>query len=139
MLTVGGEIGRFQIVEVIGAGGMGQVYRARDQRLERDVAIKVLASSLLTNETARKHFRREALALARLNHPNIETIFEFDSESGLDFLVTEFIPGTTLDDRLSQGPLEEKEILRLGVQLADGVAAAHEQGMIHRDLKPGNL
>jgi len=139
MLSVGGEIGRFQILEIIGAGGMGQVYRAHDERLERDVAIKVLASSLLTNESARKHFRREALALARLNHPNIETIFEFDSESGLDFLVTEFIPGTTLDDRLSEGPLEEKEIARIGGQLADGVAEAHEQGIIHRDLKPGNL
>jgi len=136
---VGSELSHYTILEQIGAGGMGVVYRAHDLQLERDVAIKVLPPGTLTDEIARKHFRKEALALARLNHPNVETIFEFGSESGLDFLVTEYIPGQTLDERLTAGPLEEKEVLALGAQLIAGVTAAHEQGMVHRDLKPGNL
>jgi len=136
---VGQQLSHYTILEQIGAGGMGVVYRAHDEHLERDVAIKVLPPGTLSDEIARKHFRKEALALAKLNHPNVETIFEFGSESGLDFLVTEYIPGQTLDDRLTAGPLDEKEVLRLGAQLVAGVTAAHEQGMVHRDLKPGNL
>jgi len=136
---VGQQLSHYTILEQIGAGGMGVVYRAHDENLERDVAIKVLPPGTLTDEIARKHFRKEALALAKLNHPNVETIFDFGSESGLDFLITEYIPGQTLDARLASGPLEEKEVLRLGAQLVAGVTAAHEQGMIHRDLKPGNL
>ena len=136
---VGQELSHYTILEQIGAGGMGVVYRAHDEQLERDVAIKVLPPGTLADETARKHFRKEALALARLNHPNIETIFEFGTESGMDFLVTEYIPGQSLDEKLTAGPLDEKEVVQLGTQLADAVSAAHEQGMIHRDLKPGNL
>jgi tetratricopeptide (TPR) repeat protein/tRNA A-37 threonylcarbamoyl transferase component Bud32 len=93
----------------------------------------------LTNESARKQFRKEALALSRLNHPNIATIYDFDTQERVDFLAMEYIPGTILSEMLSAGPLPEKEILRLGIQLAEGLAAAHEHGVVHRDLKPGNL
>ena len=118
---------------------MGVVYRAHDEQLERDVALKVLTPGTLANDTARQRFRREALALAKLNHPNIETVYEFGSEDGVDFLVMELITGIGLHYKLANGALPEKEVLRLGSQLADGLEAAHAQGIIHRDLKPGNL
>ena len=118
---------------------MGVVYKAYDQQLEREVALKLLPQGLLSDEAARRRFRKEALALARLNHPNIATIFEFGNEDGLDFLVTEYIPGITLDTKLSSGPLDTEEVIRLGVQLATGLSEAQSQGLIHRDLKPGNL
>ena len=136
---VGETISHYRILAQIGAGGMGVVYKAYDQQLEREVALKLLPQGLLADEAARKRFRKEALALARLNHPNIATIFEFGNEDGLDFLVTEYIPGITLDTKLSSGPLNTDEAIRLGVQLATGLAEAHSQGLIHRDLKPGNL
>ncbi len=118
---------------------MGVVYRAHDEQLDRDVALKVLPAGTLGDESARKRFRKEALALAKLNHPNIETIHEFGSQNEVDFLVTEYIPGTTLDAKLVGGALPEKEAVRLGAQLAEGLEAAHEQGLVHRDLKPANL
>jgi eukaryotic-like serine/threonine-protein kinase len=136
---VGETISHYRILAQIGAGGMGVVYKAYDEQLEREVALKVLLPGLLAEEGARKRFRKEALALARLNHPNIATIFEFGHEGGADFLVTEYIPGITLDMKLSAGALGMEETVRLGTQLATGLAAAHEQGLIHRDLKPGNL
>jgi eukaryotic-like serine/threonine-protein kinase len=136
---VGSELGHYRIVEKIGAGGMGEVYRARDQHLSRDVAIKVLPPGTLTDESARKHFRKEALILSQLNHPNVATIHDFDTQQGVDFLVMEYIPGITLSEKVAAGPLPEKEVLRLGVQLAEGLSAAHEHGVVHRDLKPGNL
>lgn len=136
---VGQTLGHYRIVEKIGAGGMGEVYRAHDERLDRDVAIKVIFSDVLGDEASRKQFRREALTLAKLNHPNVETVFEFDSENGVDFLAMELIAGSTLHEKLKQGPLAESEIVRLGRQFAEGLAAAHDQGVIHRDLKPGNL
>jgi eukaryotic-like serine/threonine-protein kinase len=136
---VGETISHYRILAQIGAGGMGVVYKAYDEHLEREVALKVLLPGLLAEEGARKRFRKEALALARLNHPNIATIFEFGHEGGADFLVTEYIPGITLDMKLSAGALGVEETVRLGTQLATGLAAAHEQGLIHRDLKPGNL
>ena len=132
-------IGRFRLEEKIGEGGMGVVYRARDERLDRDVALKVLPSGTLADEEARKRFRREALALSQLNHPNIATVYDFDTDQGVDFLVMEYIPGVTLDEKVAAGPLAEQEISRLGTQLAQGLAAAHEVGVVHRDLKPGNL
>jgi serine/threonine-protein kinase len=138
-LIVGTELGHYRIVEKIGAGGMGEVYRARDEHLARDVAIKVLPPGTVVNEAARKHFRKEALILSQLNHPNIATIHDFDTQQGVDFLVMEYILGITLNDKVAAGPLPEKEVLRLGLQLAEGLAAAHEQGVIHRDLKPGNV
>lgn len=118
---------------------MGLVFRASDQQLERDVAIKVLPPGMLADEAARKRFRREALALAKLNHPNIGTVYEFSSQEGLDFLVMEYVGGVAVDARLASGPLTQKEVLRLGFQLADGLASAHEHGVIHRDLKPANM
>ncbi|HXY13220.1 MAG TPA: protein kinase [Terriglobales bacterium] len=136
---VGLQLGHYRIVERIGAGGMGEVYRAQDEHLGRDVAIKVLPPGTLSDETARKRFRNEALTLSRLNHPNIATVHDFDTQAGVDFLVMEYVPGTTLSEKLAAGPLPEKEVARLGVQLAEGLTAAHEQAVIHRDLKPGNL
>ena len=136
---IGQSLGRYHIVEKIGAGGMGVVYRARDSRLERDVALKVLPEGLLTEAEARRRFRNEALALARLNHPNICSVFDFNSEGGVDFLVMEFVAGVSLDRRLAQGSIPPDEVPTLGAQLAAGLAAAHAQGVIHRDLKPGNL
>ena len=136
---IGQTLGHYRIVEKIGAGGMGEVYRAHDEQLERDVALKVLPAGTLTNDSTRKQFRKEALALAKLNHPNIETVFEFSSSAGVDFLAMELIPGHTLSEKLKNGPLEEREIVRLGLQVAAGLAAAHQQGIVHRDLKPGNL
>ena len=132
-------ISHYRIVAKIGAGGMGVVYRAHDEQLERDVALKVLNPGTLANEPSRQRFRREALALGKLNHPNIETVYEFGCEDGIDFLVMELITGLALHYKLAGGALPEKEVLRLGAQLADGLEAAHAQGIIHRDLKPGNL
>jgi serine/threonine protein kinase/tetratricopeptide (TPR) repeat protein len=136
---LGQRLSHYTIVEKIGAGGMGVVYRAHDEQLDRDVAIKVLPRGSFTDESARKRFRKEALALARLNHPNIATVHEFGTQDDTDFLVTEYIAGITLDVKLARGPLPPPEVVRLGGQLAAGLAAAHQQGIIHRDLKPGNL
>jgi len=137
--VIGRTLGHYRIVEEIGKGGMGVVYRARDERLDRDVAVKILPAGTLADAAARQRFRKEALALSKLNHPNIQTVHDFDTQDGLDFLVAEYIPGVTLNDRLGGQGLPEKEVLRLGQQLAEGLAAAHEQGIIHRDLKPSNL
>lgn len=136
---VGETISHYRILAQIGAGGMGVVYKAYDEQLEREVALKLLSSGLLSDEGARTRFRKEALALARINHPNIATIFEFGNDGGTDFLVTEYIPGITLDVKLAAGALDPGEVIRLGIQLATGLAEAHSQGLIHRDLKPGNL
>lgn len=138
-LTVGQKIGRYRIDAQIGAGGMGVVYRAYDEKLERSLAIKVLAPGTLEDASARKRFRNEALVLSRLNHPSIQIIHDFDTVDGYDLLVSELVDGTSLDVRLRSGPLPEKEVLRLGVQLAQGLAAAHGEGVLHRDLKPANL
>jgi len=136
---IGKTISRFRILEQVGAGGMGIVYRARDEQLERDVAIKVLPPGTLAEPAARRRFRKEALSLARVNFPSIATIHEFGSEGDVDFLVTEFIPGTTLDAKLQSSGLPQQEVLQLGIQLAQGLSEAHKNGIVHRDLKPGNL
>ena len=135
----GVTLGHYRLIERVGAGGMGEVWRARDERLERDVALKLLLPGTLADEAARKRFRREALSLSQLNHPNIATVFDFNTEAGLDFLVMEYVAGPVVTERLAKGPLPEAEVARLGVQLADGLAAAHAQGIIHRDLKPANV
>jgi serine/threonine protein kinase len=136
---IGKRLSHYRIEEKIGAGGMGVVYRAHDEQLDRDVAIKVLPSRSLADETTQKQFRREALSLARLNHPNVATVHEFGTQDGIDFLVTEYISGIAIDARLAAGPLPVAEVFRLGLQMAQGLAAAHQQGIVHRDLKPGNL
>ena len=118
---------------------MGVVYRAYDEKLERDLAIKVLTPGALNDEVARKRFRNEARILSRLNHPSIQTIHDFDTFDGHDFLISELVPGASLDARLRSGALSEKEVVHLGIQLAQGLAAAHAAGVLHRDLKPANL
>jgi non-specific serine/threonine protein kinase len=133
------KLGHYRVLEMIGSGGMGEVYRARDERLDREVAIKLLPAGILADETARQRFRQEALALSRFNHPNIATIYEFDTEAGADFIVTELVKGETLAEKLAVRRLPERDALLLAAQLADGLAAAHERGIIHRDLKPTNL
>jgi serine/threonine-protein kinase len=138
-LTSGAKLGHYEIVELLGAGGMGEVYRAHDEHLARDVAIKVLPAGTLSDQSARKQFRKEALALSKLNHPGIATVYDFDTEEGVDFLVMEYIPGTTLSEKLAGRPLPEKEVVALGMQLAEGLAAAHAEGVVHRDVKPANL
>lgn len=132
-------LGRYRLTGKIGVGGMGEVYQGQDLRLGREVAIKVLPPGALQDENARSRFRREAELLCKLNHPNIATVYDFERQGDSDFLVMEYIRGVTLSDRVCAGPLPEKEVLRLGLQLAEGIAAAHEHGVIHRDLKPGNL
>lgn len=136
---IGQTIAHYRIIEQIGAGGMGVVYRAHDEQLDRDVAIKVLPPRTLGDEAARKRFRQEALSLAKLNHPGIATVHEFNSQDGIDFLVTEYIPGVSLDRKLTSEEPSASEVIGWGVQLAQGLAAAHEQGIVHRDLKPSNL
>ncbi len=132
-------LGRYRVLERLGAGGMGVVYRARDERLDRDVALKVLPPGRLSDENARRLFKKEALALSRINHPQIATIHDFDTDSGVDFLVMEYIPGKGLDQLIAEGSLTDATVRELGTQLADGLAALHQHGMVHRDLKPGNL
>jgi eukaryotic-like serine/threonine-protein kinase len=136
---IGQTVGHYLVTEQIGAGGMGIVYRARDQRLNRDVALKVLPPGKLGDDAPRKRFRKEALALAKLNHPNIGTVYDFDTQDNLDFLVMEYIPGETLGQRLAKGPLPEKEWIAISLQIAAALEEAHEHGIVHQDLKPGNI
>ena len=136
---IGHILGHYRIVEQLGAGGMGVVYCAHDEQLDRNVALKVLPAGMLADDVARRQFRKEALALAKLNHPNIATVFEFSSYQGVDFLAMELILGKLLSERLNGGAMSQPEIIRLAAQLAEGLAAAHDQGVIHRDLKPANL
>jgi serine/threonine protein kinase/tetratricopeptide (TPR) repeat protein len=136
---IGLQFGHYCIQERVGSGGMGVVYRGNDAHLEREVAIKVLNLGTIADDLSRRRFRNEAHALSKLNHPNVATVHDFDTQEGRDFLVMEYIPGVNLPDKLALGPLSEEEVLRLAVQLCDGLAAAHERGVIHRDLKPGNL
>jgi serine/threonine-protein kinase len=133
----GQDLGHYKIGAKLGAGGMGEVFRARDTRLEREVAVKLLPPAALSDESARARFRKEALALARLNHPNIATVFDFNTEHGIDFLAMELVVGETLREKIGLGPLAQKDILALGMQVASALEEAHEQHIIPRDLKPG--
>jgi Tol biopolymer transport system component/predicted Ser/Thr protein kinase len=135
----GCTLSHFRIGEKIGGGGMGTVYRAWDEHLHRDVAFKILKAGRLGNESARSRFKKEAFSLAKLNHPNIAAVYDFDTKDGIDFLVMEYVHGSTLTRKLSERPLSEKEIVRLAMQLADGLAAAQANNIVHRDLKPANL
>jgi len=136
---IGHTLGHYRILERVGAGGMGEVYRAEDLHLRRDVAIKVLPVGVLADDHARKRFRKEAEALSKLNHPNIQTVYDFSTQDGIDFLVSEYVPGITLSEKLAAHGLALQEILRLGQHLAESLAAAHEQHIVHRDVKPSNL
>ena len=137
MLSPGARIGSYEVLGLIGAGGMGEVYRARDVRLQRLVAIKVITSDVAATETIRR-LESEALSASALNHPNILTVYEFGVHEGLHYLVTEFIEGRTLRDRLSEGPLPIAEALDIAIQIATALEAAHAAGLIHRDVKPEN-
>ena len=136
---LGRSLGRYKLVEQLGRGGMGTVYRAEDPRLERDVAIKVVRDDVLAEDASRRRFRLEARALSRLIHPNIATLFDLDTEGETDFLVLEFVPGTTLAGILAAGPLPEPRARAIAIEVASALQAAHEQGIVHRDLKPSNI
>ncbi len=136
---IGTTLSHYRIIDQIGAGGMGVVYRARDERLERDVAVKVLPAGALADEAQRRRFHREALALSRLNHPGVATVHDFDREGGADFIVMELVTGETLAARLKNGALPPEQVTDLGIQIAEALEAAHEGGVLHRDLKPANI
>ncbi|MGA2344705.1 MAG: serine/threonine-protein kinase, partial [Candidatus Sulfotelmatobacter sp.] len=136
---IGQTLGRYRIVERLGEGGMGVVFRAEDPRLEREVALKVLKQDALYDEDSKRRFRLEARALSRLLHPNIATLFDFDSDRGVDFLVLEFVPGESLARTLANGPLPETRARAIALDVTEGLQSAHEKGIVHRDLKPGNI
>ena len=138
-LSSGKLLGRYQIVAPLGAGGMGEVYRAHDSRLGRDVAIKVLPQHLTSAPEMRSRFEREARTISQLSHPHICTLYDFAHEDGVAFLVMELVDGETLAHRLEKGPLALVEVLALGRQIAEALARAHRAGVVHRDLKPGNV
>jgi serine/threonine protein kinase len=139
MLTPGTKLGPYEIVAPLGAGGMGEVYRARDTRLGRDVAIKVLPANLSSDAQRRERFEREARAISALNHPHICTLYDVGREAGTDFLVMELVEGETLATRIEKGAMPAEQVLRLGSEIADALDKAHRLGITHRDLKPGNI
>jgi serine/threonine protein kinase len=138
-LTSGTKLGPYEIQSPLGAGGMGEVYRARDTRLDRTVAIKILPSHLSENEEAKQRFDREARAISSLNHPNICTLHDVGHQGEVDYIVMEFLEGETLADRLRKGPLTPEQLLKYGMEICQGLEKAHKTGVIHRDLKPGNI
>ena len=131
-LEQGKRLGPYEIVGAAGAGGMGEVYRARDTRLDRDVAIKVLPGHLSENEELRKRFDREAKTISSLQHPNICALYDIGHENGTDFLVMEYLEGDTLAQRLKTGEIPVEEVMRLGVQITQALDAAHKSGVTHR-------
>lgn len=138
-LTRGTTLGPYQIESPLGAGGMGEVYRARDTRLERTVAIKVLNGQLVASAELRARFEREAKVISQLQHPNICVLHDIGNEGGIDYLVMEFLQGESLADRLRKGPLAPEQILTIAIEIADALEKAHRAGIVHRDLKPGNV
>ena len=138
-LGPGAKLGPYEVLAPLGAGGMGEVYRAKDTRLDRTVALKVLPEHLAANPDLRQRFEREARAVSSLNHPHICALFDVGHQDGIDFLVMEHLEGETLGDRLVRGPLPTDQVLRHGAEIADALDKAHRQGIVHRDLKPGNI
>jgi serine/threonine-protein kinase len=134
-----GHIGRFDIIRALGSGGMGDIFEARDTDLQRSVAIKVLASKHVEDETMKQRFLREARMASQLNHPNIATIYEIGEAAGNPYIVMEYVEGETLSDRLGNGPLDLKEIVEIGLQTAEALAEAHERQVVHRDIKSANI
>jgi serine/threonine protein kinase len=138
-IPAGTRLGPYEIVSSLGAGGMGEVYRARDTRLERTVAIKVLAPHFADDPQRRARFEREARAVSALNHAHICTLHDIGRQDGVDYLVLEYLEGETLADRLQKGALPPVQALRIGAETADALEEAHRCGVVHRDLKPGNV
>src|SRR6516162_3240083 len=138
-LTVGSQLGSHEITALLGKGGMGEVYRARDLKLKREVAIKILPEEFSRDADRVSRFQREAEVLASLNHPNIAAIHDLDEESGTRYLVLELVEGDTLADRIARGPIPVDEALHIAIQICEALEAAHERGVIHRDLKPANV
>src|SRR5215831_2476723 len=138
-LAPGTHLGPYEITTPLGAGGMGEVYRARDTRLERSVAIKILPEQLCKDPTRKQRFEREAKTISGLNHPHICVLHDVGSQDGLDYLVMECVEGETLSKRLEKGPLPLEQVLRFGMEIAGALDKAHRSGVVHRDLKPGNV
>src|SRR5262245_2791334 len=138
-LTAGTRLGAYEIVALLGVGGMGEVYRARDTKLNRDVALKTLPSIFVADPDRLARFRREAQVLASLNHPNIGAIYGFEESDGVQALVLELVDGSTLAERMARGRIPIDEALRYARQIADALDAAHDKGIVHRDLKPANV
>src|SRR3954468_3004557 len=138
-ITIGTKLGPYEVLDAIGAGGMGEVYRAKDTRLDRIVAIKVLPQHVSREPELKARFEREARALSAFQHPHICTLYDIGDQDGIVFLVMEYIEGETLGTRLERGALPTEQLLRIGIDIADALDKAHRQGVIHRDLKPGNI
>jgi serine/threonine protein kinase/Flp pilus assembly protein TadD len=136
---IGRTLGRYRVVERLGEGGMGAVYRAWDERLERDVALKVISPRILSHADARRRLREEARLLSQLEHPSIATVYDFDAQDGLDFLVMELVRGQTMAQLVARGPVTERDAVAYALQVCEALEAAHERGVIHRDLKPANI
>src|SRR5271156_155224 len=138
-LTAGDKLGPYQIESLLGAGGMGEVYRARDTRLDRTVAIKILTQGVADTLEVRQRFEREARAVSSFNHPHICALYDIGHQDGIDYLVMEYLEGEALSKRLERGPLATSELLKYAIEIADALDRAHRQGVVHRDLKPGNI
>src|SRR5512132_2286334 len=138
-LAAGTRLGPYELGAPIGAGGMGEVYRAKDTRLDRTVAVKVLPEHLSASPESRQRFEREAKTISQLSHPHICALYDVGNQDGVEFLVMEYLEGETLSDRLLKGPLAFEQVLRYGIEIADALDKAHRQGIVHRDLKPGNV
>src|SRR5262245_43155097 len=138
-LTSGSKLGAYEIIAPIGAGGMGEVYRARDPELGRDVAVKILPSAFSADTDRLRRFKQEAQATAALNHPNILALYHIGQQDGSPYLVSELLEGESLRQRLQTSPLPPRKVMDYAAQVARGLAAAHDKGIIHRDLKPENI
>src|SRR6266567_4566100 len=138
-ISAGTRLGPYEILAPLGAGGMGEVYRARDTRLERTVAVKVLPEHLTSDEDLRQRFEREAKTISQLSHPHICALYDVGREGNRDYLVMEYLEGETLAARLDKGALPADQLLRYGIEIADALDKAHRQGIVHRDLKPSNV
>src|SRR3981189_3503178 len=138
-LAPGTLLGPYEIVAALGAGGMGEVYRARDTRLDRAVAIKILPTQFSSDPVRKQRFEREAKTVSSLNHPHICMLFDVGQQDGTDYLVMECVEGETLASRLEKGPLPLDQVLKYGAQIADALDKAHRSGVVHRDLKPANI
>src|SRR5882762_9672868 len=138
-IALGTRFGPYEIISAAGAGGMGEVYRAKDTRLDRLVALKVLPPELAHNPEKRQRFEREARSISTLSHPHICTLHDIGQQDGVDYLVLEYLEGETLEKKLEKGSMPAPEVLKYAIELADALDKAHQQGIIHRDIKPGNI